>query len=171
MLLMMLSLAATAVPEMTSAGPYSISFDLNTTRNYTIEQKPTWSPGLFSQYPVVIMTNNQSWAGVAVYDYSNLTDSTTLTQKDLLFSAMALQGFRNLTIDDATIDGMPAVVAVGFDPNGQSALRAWYWKDSQDCECGPVSVGRTRVEVISTYPMDVTESLLQTVHVQRNSTA
>ncbi|HWQ20759.1 MAG TPA: hypothetical protein VN455_13330 [Methanotrichaceae archaeon] len=171
MLMMMLSLAATAVPEMTSAGPYSISFDLNTTLNHTIQQKPTWSPGGFSQHPLIIMTNNQSWAGVAVYDYNNLTDSTILTQKDLMFSAMALQGYRNITIADATIDGVPAVIASGIDPSGESAARAWYWKDSQSCQCGPVSVGKTRVEVVSSYPVNMTSSLLQTIHVQRNSTA
>jgi hypothetical protein len=43
--------------------------------------------------------------------------------------------------------------------------QAQYWLDSKDCECGPVSVGTVLVEIASTYPQNVTEGLLSSIHV------
>jgi len=48
---------------------------------------------------------------------------------------------------------------------------ALFWLDSQGCECGPVSVGTTSVEVTSSYPEEVTESLLSSLHVAEGEAA
>jgi hypothetical protein len=43
--------------------------------------------------------------------------------------------------------------------------RAMYWLDSQACECGPVSVGKTSVVITSTYPLDITQGLLSSLKI------
>lgn len=42
---------------------------------------------------------------------------------------------------------------------------AVYWKDSKNCECGPVSVGKTKVEILSTLPRDLNENLLDSLNI------
>ena len=49
--------------------------------------------------------------------------------------------------------------------------RAMYWLDSQGCECGPVSVGKTSVIITSTFPQDVTESLLSSLQIVKGEAA
>jgi hypothetical protein len=46
-----------------------------------------------------------------------------------------------------------------------------YWMDSQSCECGPVSVGKTSVVITSTYPLDVTQGLLSSLNIVQGQAA
>lgn len=73
----------------------------------------------------------------------------------------------NLTIDDKEgflISGAPMAnenTAPGF-----VIFQSQYWLDSKDCECGPVSVGTTSVDITSTYPQDITMNLLNSLHIE-----
>jgi hypothetical protein len=166
-MLISISSASSALVN-TSAGPYNISFDLNTTMNYTVAPQETvllLNPNT-TQHSVGILTSNSSWAGIAVFDQENLTDSTNTSDRTVLGLAMLAAYYTNVTVDDIVIDGKDGMLASGELPTGDMIYRAWYWLDSKSCECGPVSVGKAKVEVMSLYPQNVTDSLLDTLHVE-----
>lgn len=70
-----------------------------------------------------------------------------------------------------TIDGKSGFLVSGAPfagsslPAGLKFYQAQYWLDSKQCECGPVFVGRTSVDITSTYPQDVTMNLLKSINV------
>ena len=91
-------------------------------------------------------------------------------------SMMIREGLNATNVEDMTIDGKEGflVTSAPFEANvGAPSMvyRAMYWLDSQGCECGPVSVGKTSVVVTSTYPLDVTESLLSSLQIVKGEAA
>jgi hypothetical protein len=50
-------------------------------------------------------------------------------------------------------------------PADLNRYEAVYWLDSVQCDCGPVSVGTTRVGITSTYPEDVTMNLINSLRI------
>ncbi|MDM7940761.1 MAG: hypothetical protein QUS07_10545 [Methanothrix sp.] len=74
---------------------------------------------------------------------------------------------RNITLaTDMVIDGIPAYGLAGQDSTNWTYYTAYYWLDSKECECGPVSVGTTNVIIISSYPLELTGNLLDTLHIE-----
>ena len=47
---------------------------------------------------------------------------------------------------------------------------AWFL-NSEECECGPVSVGTTSVAISSTYPEDVTMNLIHSLKIVKGEAA
>lgn len=154
-----------AAPERVTAGPYTISFDLNTTMNYTVDILPAKEIDnqTYTKYQIIASTNNASWATIAIDDYRDLQDSNI---KDELRYRTILLGKESGTFaGERMIDGRIGVFDNITRSNGDHFSDASYWLDSKKCECGPVYVGRVRVEVLSTYPQDIVESLLRTINV------
>ena len=160
-----LALSAQAAPERITTGPYTVSFDLNTTMNYTVEILPAREMGnqTYTKYQIIASTNNSSWATVAIDDYRDLQDSNI---KDELRYRVLVIGKENGTFaGERIIDGKKGVFNNITRSNGDQFSDAFYWLDSKKCECGPVYVGRVSVEVLSTYPRDTVENLLRTINV------
>ena len=159
---------ASAAPVTKVTGPYKVSFDLNTTLNYTnIIAKPIETPTSFT-YKMLIKTNNSTFAQVAIYESKNLTDSTMdvgklLVEKDII----NLGYFNNISLANLVIDKMKGFIFTGLNARKARIFQAYYWIDSIDCQCGPVSVGKTEVEVISSYPLNETKNLLFSLHVEK----
>jgi hypothetical protein len=85
---------------------------------------------------------------------------------------MALSGFNATAPEEMIIDNMSGFLVSGipfndmsYGPTGISLYQAQYWLDSKSCECGPVYVGTVLVSITSTYPQDVTQGLLSSIHV------
>jgi hypothetical protein len=85
---------------------------------------------------------------------------------------IALNLFNVTDVADRTIDGKDGYMLSSEPipqntrvPVGTKLFRASYWMDSTKCPCGPVSVGTTSVDITSSYPQDVTENLLNSLHV------
>jgi hypothetical protein len=167
-LMLLIASAASAAPVTKITGPYKISFDLNTTlSNTTILSKPLESPSSFT-YKMMIKTNNSSLAQVAIYESKNLSDSTLDTGRLIAEQGMVNMGyFYNISFADIVIDKKKGFVFTGLNARKARIFRAYYWTDSQDCQCGPVSVGKTEVELISSYPLNVTKNLLVSLHVEK----
>ena len=86
------------------------------------------------------------------------------------------EGLNATDVEEMTIDGREGFLvtsepfqAIAEAPD--TVYRAMYWLDSQDCECGPVSVGTTSVIITSTFPEDVTDSLLSSLQVVKGEAA
>jgi hypothetical protein len=171
-LMLLLSSAALAAPEMHQLGPYTVSFNLNTSLNYQIQsQNPMIYPSA-TIYPLVISTNNTTGASISIIQYNNLTTSTLGVNEETAGLRMALRGINVTAPEKMTIDkmngfrlsGMPSA-GMGNASSRSMFYQAQYWLDSKDCTCGPVSVGTVLVNIASTYPENVTGSLLSSIHV------
>jgi len=160
--------AASAAPITKITGPYRISFDLNTTLNYTtVLVNPLETPKSFT-YKMLIKTNNSTLAQVAIFESKNLTDSTMDIGKLLAEKEMINLGyFYNLSLANLIIDKKNGFIFTGLNARKARIFLVYYWTDSQDCQCGPVSVGKTEVEVLSSYPLNETKNLLISLHVEK----
>ncbi len=172
----MLSSLALAAPETRQLGPYTVSFDLNTNMNYQIQMSDPLNTPFATIYSMRIITDNNTGAGISISENKDMTDSTMATIKQLVAMDMALRGVNATDISDQTIDGQKGFVVTGTPFAAQGNMpsqiyRATYWLDSMDCPCGPVSVGKTSVGISSTYPQDVTQNLLGSIHVAMGQAA
>lgn len=167
-LVLMLSSLAFAATETRQLGPYTVSFDMNTPMPYEVQVQEPIETDFASAYPMVIVTDNTTGARIFVTEYKNLTDSTLATSKNIVRLTMLLRGFNVTGTNDMTIDGKEGFLVTGENSVGPSPVtfnEAMYWLDSVNCECGPVSVGRVNVDMTSTYPQDVTQGILNSLHV------
>lgn len=167
MLMLIASSAASAAPETKIVGPYKVSFDLNTTLNYTVKlEQPIETPAN-SIYQILLNTYNYTLAKVQVEEYKNLSDSSLDVGKTIFELSIANQGFnKNISAQNIIIDGKKGFVVTGMSPKNLRLWQAYYWLDSTDCECGPVSVGKTEIGIISLYPLNVTRNLINSLHVE-----
>jgi len=162
-LVLMLSAMAIAVPDNQQLGPYMVSFDMNA--NYKVQNAQPIETETANAYQMGLIVDNSTYASIGITEYAEPTDATLLVFKSMLPMSMMLLGLNVTNVEDMTIDGKEGFLvtsnpleAVAGAPS--TVYRAMYWLDSQDCECGPVSVGQTSVVITSTFPLDVTEGLL-----------
>jgi len=163
------AIVASGAPENKTLGPYNVSFDLNTTMNYSIlYAKPIVTP-TSTTYMMMIKTNNSSLANTAIIEYKNITDSTLNYHKLQAERVLINNGFsRNMSSINAHIDGKKGFVHAGINSKKFILFFTGFWLDSKDCDCGPVSVGKTKVEMISSYPPEITWNLLNSIHVEKS---
>ncbi|OPY52755.1 MAG: hypothetical protein A4E49_01707 [Methanosaeta sp. PtaU1.Bin112] len=167
-MMLMLSAIAMAVPDSQQLGPYAVSFDLNA--NYQAQVAQPIEMETANAYQMGLFVDNSTYASVSITEYVDLTDSTLMVFKSMLPMSMMLQGLNVTNVEDMTIDGKEGFLvtsepmeAIAGAPS--KVYRAMYWMDSQDCDCGPVSVGKTSVVITSTYPLDVTQGLLSSLQI------
>jgi hypothetical protein len=162
------TLIASGVPETKTMGPYNVSFDLNTTTNYSIlYAKPIQTP-VSTTYMMMIKMNNSTLANLAVIENKNLSDSTLALGKLQAEKGLISNGYsRNISSINAVIDGNKGFISGGVNSREMILFMIGYWLDTKDCDCGPVSVGKTKVEMISSYPPELTWSLLSSLHVEK----
>lgn len=170
---LMLSSLGLAAHETSQLGPYNASFDMNTNLKYQVQPANPINLPAFAAYSLLVSTDNATRAQISITEYKNLTDSTPAMYKQLMTLDLALAGFNATSISDMTIDGQKGFLVTttpftgnNIFPAGTKLFRAIYWLDSKDCsQCGPVSVGTTSVDITSTYPQDVTQGLLSSLHI------
>lgn len=170
-LVLMLSAVALAVPDNQPLGPYTASFDINT--NYQVQTAQPMETEIAEAYQMRIFTDNSTFAVIGITDYAEPTDATIQVHKNLMPMNMIIrEGLNATNVEEMTIDGKEGFLVTGepfqVDSSAPNAkvYRAMYWLDSEKCDCGPVSVGKTSVIITSTYPLDTTESLLASLHIE-----
>jgi len=168
-LMLMLSGMAIAVQDSQQVGPYTISFDMNA--NYQAQIADPIVTETANAYQMRLFVDNSTFALIGITEYADLTDTTQQVHKNMMPMNMILrEGLNATNVEDRTIDGKEGflVTSVPFDTAAGApsvVYRAMYWLDSQDCECGPVSVGKTSVIITSTFPQDVTDGLLSSLQI------
>lgn len=173
-IVLMLSAIAIAVPDNQQLGPYAVSFDLNA--NYQVQNAQPIETEKANAYQMGLFVDNSTYASIGITEYAEPTDATLIVFKSMLPMSMMLQGLNVTNVEDRTIDGKEGflVSSTPLEANvGAPSMvyRAMYWLDSQGCECGPVSLGKTSVVVTSTFPQDVTESLLSSLQIVKGEAA
>jgi len=173
-IVLMLSAIAIAVPDSQQVGPYTVSFDLNA--NYQPQIAQAIENEKVSAYRMGLIVDNSTLAIIDIAEYAELEDSTLKAHKNLLGLSMMREGLNATNIEDMTIGGKEGFLvtsepfeAIAGAPS--KVYRAMFWLDSQGCECGPVSVGKTSVVITSTYPLDITEGLLSSLQIVKGEAA
>ena len=173
-IVLMLSAIAIAVPDNQQLGPYAVSFDLNA--NYQVQNAEPIETETANAYQMGLFIDNSTYASIGITEYAEPTDATLIVFKSMLPMSMMLQGLNVTNVEDRTIDGKEGflVSSTPLEANVEApsrVYRAMYWLDSQGCECGPVSLGKTSVVITSTYPLDVTESFLSSLQIVKGEAA
>ncbi len=173
---LMLSSLGLAAHETSQLGPYTASFDMNTNLKYQVQVANPIDLPIATVYSMRVATDNSTRAQITLTENKNLTDSTSAMYKQLMIMDLALVGFNTTNVNDMMIDGKNGFLVTASPISGNNILpattnlfRAIYWLDSKNCECGPVSVGTTSVDITSTYPQDVTQGLLNSLHVVKGT--
>ena len=176
--MLMLSSLAIAAPDNSQLGPYTVSFDMNTDMPYQLRVHGAHSDGSWQLFIGMQIFTIMQPKQIMISEYK--ARSTRLLECIRQLSAMgiALNGFNATNVEDMTIDGKEGFLITSEPFQGNNAIpadaklyRAMYWMDSKNCECGPVSVGTTSVDLTSSYPQDVTENLLGSLHVVKGQAA
>ena len=172
-LALMLALAASASATEASAGPYSVSFELKTAAEPIVSVSGPIEGDQSSQYYLNIKTNNTTAAGIGITSYKDWQDASfpEAHAKEALMSALAKAGeISNPAIIERIIDGSKATMQ-SYTASLMSAnvTMATYWKDSQAVEGYSRLAGKTKVEILSKLPKDLTENLLSTLSIKITS--
>jgi hypothetical protein len=169
-LMILLAAGASAKPEEISVGPYNVSFDLNTTTNHSISSD--WDDANATAFLNIKFTNNTRVAiaviNKTVWECSDLSPDLKYLRLALNYDK-ALGNMTSGSLIERIIDGRPGIVVVGrYDMNGSvfDSTIAKYWLDSKEIENYNISVAMTKVEIIARVPMNMSESLLDTIHVE-----
>lgn len=168
-LVLMLSAIAIAVPDSQQLGPYAVSFDMNA--DYQVQNAQPIETETANAYQMRLFADNSTFAVIGITEYAEPTDATIQVHKSLMPMNMIIrEGLNATNVEDMTIDGMEGFLVTGepfqvTDGAPSTVYRAMYWPDSEKCDCGPVSVGKTSVIITSTFPQDVTESLLSSLQI------
>ena len=172
--MLVLSAMASAVPDSKQLGPYVVSFDLNA--NYQPQIRQPIETEEVNAYGVGLSVDNSTFATIEIAEYAELQDATLKVHKNLMGLNMLLSGLNVTNVGDTTIDGKEGFLFTAVPSQAEigapsTVYRAMYWLDSENCECGPISVGKTSVVITSTYPLDVTESLLSSLQIVKGEAA
>jgi len=174
LMLSFVAMAATEPPQQ--VGPYTISFDMNTDMQKQIKVNEPMMTSVSEINSMSIVTDNNTGAGIAIADYKDLADATISTGKQIAAMNMMLQGLNVTKVEDKNIDGNNGFVLTGTPmtssgaaPSDFKVYRAVYWLDSKECGCGDLAAGNTNVVITSTYPEDVTMSLLDSIKIEKTA--
>lgn len=122
-----------------------------------------------------LFVDNSTFALIGITESAEPVDTTLQVSKTLMPVNMIIrEGLNATNVEDRTIDGKESflITSVPFKKDNAApsvVYRAMYWLDSEKCRPGPVSVGKTGVIIASTFPQDVTESLLSSLHIVKGS--
>ena len=169
--LLLLMAIASAKPEVVSVGPYNVSFDLNTTMNYTVTQDYQKADNS-SSGNIKIQFDNKTQAVIGITDF-NEWQYAGFTRSDYLYMNLALKTDKDVLNGNATqglIDGKTGMIVTQtrLQPSDNSTINsmiAIYWPDSKEIEEYGLPVAKTKVEIIANLPSDLSQSLLASIHV------
>lgn len=179
LLLLCLVPPAFAVHESGPVGPYNVSFDMNTTLNYTVIVYPSssgqTSMGIdFVRYNMTI--DSQDYAAWLVFTrYEEPMVANITANEYIVYNALIDSGADVPNLYQVQIDGQPAVVGnfrferqflgEGRYQEGDLVVAASYSPDARLYEDDSYR-GRNDCRIISTYPWEIIRDLLYTLHVE-----
>lgn len=170
---------AFAAHEAGPVGPYNLSFDMNTTMDYTVIVEPSSSGqtplGIdFVRYNVTVDSDDYAaWLILTRFEepiVANISDS-----EYMVYGALINSGADRPNLYPVLIDGQPAVVGnfrferqflgQGRYQEGDLVVAAAYFPDGRQYGDGSYR-GRNHFRIISTYPWEIIRDLLYTLHVE-----
>ncbi len=170
--MLLLVVFASAKTEDVSVGPYKVSFDLNTTMNYTVTPDYVANPDNSSTGTVRIQSENTTLALIGLTNF-NAWQYAGFTRSDFLYMDLALRTDSNVVSGNATqgvVDGKTALIVTQTrkqpdDNSTADSMIAIYWPDSQEIEGYGIPAAKTKVEIVSNMPGVLSKSLLESIHI------
>jgi hypothetical protein len=178
-LVLILAAPAFAAQESGPVGPYTVSFDMNTTLNYNVIVEAatggrTFEGVNFTRYNLTVeSTDHFLWLILTRYDEPMLANITANAY--IVWNALINAGADQPKLYQPSIDGQPGVLGnfrfanqnlgQGRYKQGDLIVAASYSPDGRDYEDG-VYRGRTDCRVISTFPWEVIRDMLNSLHVE-----
>ncbi len=175
-MLFILPALAFAEPVEISAGPYNISFDLDTAMEYNVTLHPEVEDNESSWYYLDIMFDNNTRAAIGVTAYKDwqCAEYPCVYWENLYLQAAKDAGeIQNGSASEATIDGKDGYIIRQeiLNPITNRVVNstiAEYWLDAEEIEGYGLMAAKTEVEMISMLPENLTEDLLNTIHIEVN---
>ena len=179
MLVLFLAAPALAAYESGTVGPYVVSFEMNTTMQYTVyvedASRGTTSMGIgFTRYNLTIDSDDYM-ASMVLTRYDEPMVANITANEYIIYYALMNAGADEPNLYQPLIDGQPAVLGnfrfekqylgQGQYQEGDLVVAAAYSPDARVYEDG-VYRGRNDCRIISTYPWEIIRDLLNTLHVQ-----
>ena len=166
--MLVLAYAVSASSEIVTTGPYNVSFAMNMTQKYGVQSVTPSVESFRTSYSMLITTNNTTWALVKIIEYKNYTDATPDLWSTIDLRGLEKRGLKNITYQpNMLIDNESAFGFTGLNSQNNRLYFASYWLDSKGCDCGPVYIGKTNVDIESTYPLNTTAELMSNLHVEK----
>lgn len=169
-LIALLAMPAMAKHEEISAGPYNVSFDLNTSSNYSIMLHPESIDNDSSSYLFEVLFDNDTRAAVGIVKYNNwqCADFPCSFWQNLYLSNDP--NIKSFSILYPLIDGKAGQVISTEAPRIKdnkivNSTEVEVWTDSKKIEGYDFLIGKTKVEMILLLPDNLTRDMLNTFHL------
>jgi hypothetical protein len=173
-LMLLLATSAYAKHEEISAVPYNVSFDLNTSRDYTVSLSPESLENNSSSYQITIKFDNNTKAGVGITKYNDWQYADFPCDFWQSLWLKSDQYVTNYSISYPIIDSKKGQVitqtarlpGLNNTTRYQNYTVAEYWADGKRIEGYGLLAGKTDVEMILYWPQNLTQDLLRSIHVE-----
>lgn len=163
LILMVIAPMAFGSSETIVLGRYEVSFDLNTPLNHTIEVQPPLVGENDTNYGAYIKFTNQTRILMGIDVSKNARDSTF--EPELKYVRCLASGDENATVATMLVDNQIGIQTASVSKSGYPTFTFRSWLDSEKCDCGDVYAGTTKLEIIGVVPINISENLLNTLHV------
>lgn len=167
LMLTILTVSATlALPENVALGNYDITFDLGgayypiTTEDMTPEDNPN---GIEYASHICWLKGDGTMM-IALTDYGRPVELSIPVIRTSVINYLNGARCKDIQTHEVTIDLNPAVLGLGQSQSGETLFCAIYWPYANETD--DVVFGNTECTIASTAPVEVTESLLNTVRVE-----
>jgi hypothetical protein len=179
---LMLFSVAIAASEKVTVGPYVVSFELNDSVKYTIEDQNSSlgknfevEPKRWNQrdiYSFEIKAEDNTGSRISISEWTNYTDATISSEiayQNLLLRSI---GYGNITGGMRPIDGNNGFFMAAYGSpdlvSGNKTFAAWYWIDKVDVPQAIVSYGKQKVTIAGNLSAESVGALLGSLEVKRS---
>ena len=174
-ILLILSAPAFAKTEEIIAGPYNISFNLDTAMKYNVTLYPEIEDNESSWYHLSIIFDNHTKADIGITANKDwqIGEYPCLHWQNMYLRAARDSGeIQNGSASKAVIDGKDGDIIRQeiLRPDSNEAINstiAEYWLDAKEIEGYGLMAAKTEVEMITLLPENLTDSLIRTIHVEK----
>ncbi len=155
--------------EAGKLGPYTVSFDMNTTSKYKVVVDPpssgVTSNGVkFNRYYLSV-DGDDGFASVILTGYDKIMAADIDANREIVAGALTTIGCDSPKLYPSTIaiDGHQGVLGNCKYPSGTAIVVVGYSPDS--VLVNGTYVGKTDCRIVSTYSWETTRDILATLHV------
>ena len=142
---------------------YEVSFDLDTSLGHTIEVQPPIIGENDTNYGAYIKFSNETQILMGIDVFNTAKDATLEPELELV--QVYARGDENTTVTTRSVDGRMGIQTTSISKSGDPSFSFRSWIDSQKCECGEVYAGTAKLEILGIVPANISENLLNSLHV------
>lgn len=154
---------ANGAEEKVVLGQYEVSFDLDTSLAYTIEPQLPIVRENDTSYSAYIKFANETQILMGIDVFKAARDATLEPMLEIV--QLYSRGDENATVVTRSVDGKTGVQTSSLSASGDPTFTFRSWIDSEKCDCGEVYAGTAKLEIIGIVPTNISDSLLETLHV------